>query len=162
MSPGVYYDSPLAVPGVYLSPCVYLSPALIRSYTVFEIHPGYKYLYFVFHTFRVLVFKYFSKNWTPSLLSSHYLENNLFHQMSTMAIHCFIKQGISSPYLVLWPKLNTSCTKKSSGIQYRSHDLVMDACIIKKPSSFGKDDVCCSSLCIKSTLYCCIKLFTCY
>ena len=25
---------PLAVPGVYLSPCVYLSPALIRSYTV--------------------------------------------------------------------------------------------------------------------------------
>ena len=34
MGPGIYYDSLLAVPGVYLSPCVYLSPALIRSYTV--------------------------------------------------------------------------------------------------------------------------------
>ena len=44
---------------------------------VFEIHPGYKYLYlhFVFHIFRVFVFvfKYFSKYLTPSLVHSKML-----------------------------------------------------------------------------------------
>ena len=35
MGPGVYFIHSAALPGVYLSPCVYLSPALIRINTVF-------------------------------------------------------------------------------------------------------------------------------
>ena len=35
MGPGVYFFHFAALPGVYLSPCVYLSPALIRINTAY-------------------------------------------------------------------------------------------------------------------------------
>ena len=37
LAPGVYFFHSAALPGMYLSPCVYLSPALIRINTVYAL-----------------------------------------------------------------------------------------------------------------------------
>ena len=74
MGPGIYFFHSVALPGIYLSPCMYLSPALIRINTVYKYNINTYVLIFVFGWILHL-FQYtngVNTSWTAQVFNTEY------------------------------------------------------------------------------------------